>query len=421
VDWYRVSNGGGTSSGNGCTIMGTIGQAEPGVLTADNVVIQSGFWSLEAGPPAPTGTGTSDDLTAVAYGKGTYVAVSYQGDIITSFDGASWSAQTNYAPTPGSLNGIAYGNGTFVGVGAQAWTVTSTDDGNWSSTNTTATDVDLSAVAFGAGRFVAIGASGLIITSANGSHWAVADSGTTSDLDAITWANGQFVITGDSDATSLTSTDGTNWTVGGNGLSDYTDGVCGGNGLFVAADWYGNLYTSSDGLNWVQQAASGVRLLSASFWDGLFVAVGQNGMLLVSPNGTNWTQIQSLTDQNLDGLVGENSQFVVVGDGGTGLTISVASLVAPTPLPWSVLASPTTSDLDSVVYNGQIYLAIGSDLDSSVVSTNGLDWGMPGAGLDGAVFSGVSWGNDVFVAAEVSGSIYTSVDGMNWGQSVDLV
>ena len=43
VDWYRVSNGGGTSSGNGCTIMGTIGQAEPGVLTADNVVIQSGF------------------------------------------------------------------------------------------------------------------------------------------------------------------------------------------------------------------------------------------------------------------------------------------------------------------------------------------------------------------------------------------
>ncbi|MGO8697308.1 MAG: hypothetical protein ACLQVY_06280 [Limisphaerales bacterium] len=420
MDWYRVSNGGGTSSGNGCTIMGTIGQAEPGMVVADSVVVQSGFWSLEAGPPSPTGTGTSNDLMAVAYGHGTYVAVSYQGNIFTSLDGASWSAQTNYPSTPGSLNGIAYGNGMFVGVGVQAWIVTSTDGDNWTSTNTTATDVDLSAVAFGAGRFVAIGASGVIITSANGSHWSVADSGTTSDLEAIIWANGRFVVTGNESATSLTSTDGIHWTVGGDGLTDNTDGVCGGNGMFVAADWYGNLYTSSDGLNWVQQAACGLHLLSACFWDGLLVAAGENGTLFVSPDGTNWTQMQSLADENLNGLVGENVQFVVVGDGGTGLTVAMASLAVPAPLRWSVLASPVTSDLYSVVCNGQVYVAIGSDSDSSAVSTSGLDWTAPGAGLDNASFNGVSWGNGVFVAAESEGSIYTSTDGQNWAQQTDL-
>ncbi len=51
INWYRVANGGGVSTGNGCTIMGTIGQAEPGFVQAGNVALAEGFWSADAVVP----------------------------------------------------------------------------------------------------------------------------------------------------------------------------------------------------------------------------------------------------------------------------------------------------------------------------------------------------------------------------------
>ena len=38
INWYRVANGGGASTGNGCTIMGTIGQAEPCLLYTSETI-----------------------------------------------------------------------------------------------------------------------------------------------------------------------------------------------------------------------------------------------------------------------------------------------------------------------------------------------------------------------------------------------
>ena len=51
INWYRVANGGGVSTGNGCTLMGTIGQAEPGLVQAGNVTVAEGFWSADAVVP----------------------------------------------------------------------------------------------------------------------------------------------------------------------------------------------------------------------------------------------------------------------------------------------------------------------------------------------------------------------------------
>ena len=200
------------------------------LLVGDNGAILGAQFEVD-------GTGTENELQAIAQGNGMYVAVGYEGTVIKSLDAVAWTAPTNYVPTDNWLYGVAYGNGLFVGVGESAWIVTSPDGDNWTSTNTHATLASLTAVAFGTGRFVAIGQRGIIITSTDGSHWTVADSGTIADLDAITWANGQFVITGDSDQTSLTSTDGITWTLGGNGLDGATLGVTGGNGLFVAVDY----------------------------------------------------------------------------------------------------------------------------------------------------------------------------------------
>ena len=44
IDWYTIDGGGGTSSGGGYTLSGTIGQPDAGTLMGGNYVLQGGFW-----------------------------------------------------------------------------------------------------------------------------------------------------------------------------------------------------------------------------------------------------------------------------------------------------------------------------------------------------------------------------------------
>jgi hypothetical protein len=51
VDWYKISGGGGTSSGGNFSISGTIGQPDAtanSALTGGNFSLTGGFWSLYA-------------------------------------------------------------------------------------------------------------------------------------------------------------------------------------------------------------------------------------------------------------------------------------------------------------------------------------------------------------------------------------
>ncbi len=46
IDWYKVSGGGGTSTGGVYAISGTIGQPDAGVMSGGNYALQGGFWSI---------------------------------------------------------------------------------------------------------------------------------------------------------------------------------------------------------------------------------------------------------------------------------------------------------------------------------------------------------------------------------------
>ena len=49
IDWYRVSGGGGTSTGGVYSVSGTIGQYDAsGAMTGGNYSVTGGFWSLFA-------------------------------------------------------------------------------------------------------------------------------------------------------------------------------------------------------------------------------------------------------------------------------------------------------------------------------------------------------------------------------------
>ena len=46
IDWFTIDGGGGTSSGGGYSVSGTIGQPDAGAMSGGNYSVTGGFWSF---------------------------------------------------------------------------------------------------------------------------------------------------------------------------------------------------------------------------------------------------------------------------------------------------------------------------------------------------------------------------------------
>ena len=93
IDWYKISGGGGTSTGGVYSISGTIGQPDAsGSMTGGNYSLTGGFWALYAvqTPGAP--------LLTITY-AGNQAVVSWDPSIV------GWTLQTNV-----NLSTAAWGN-----------------------------------------------------------------------------------------------------------------------------------------------------------------------------------------------------------------------------------------------------------------------------------------------------------------------
>jgi hypothetical protein len=84
IDWYKVSGGGGTSTGSVYSVSGTIGQPDAsGAMSGGNYSVTGGFWSLiqvVQTPGAP--------LLAITY-AGNQAIVSWNPSV------TGWTLQTN--------------------------------------------------------------------------------------------------------------------------------------------------------------------------------------------------------------------------------------------------------------------------------------------------------------------------------------
>jgi hypothetical protein len=382
-----------------------------------------------AGPVWTQGTDVpTSDFYSVAYGLNMFVAVGASGGLVTSSDGIAWTspASTDYIPTGNDLDAVAYGNGMFMAVGENGWTVYSSDGVHWTSINSGVTLNNLLGVVYGDGQFVAVGDNGTIVTSPTGATWTASSyAGGTSDtsdfLSAVTFGNGKFVALGQDGNTTFVSADAAIWTEGGNGLNnDDMSGVTFGNGTFVMVDSGGNIVTSTDGSNWTPQADTGSELDGVGYGNGYFVAVGDNGAIYLSSGSNFWFANQSGQVNNLYGICFGSGLFVVAGQQGTLLSSSLTGISPNPPEQNWALASyaPGTTDtsdyLSSVTYGNGNYVALGSDGDTTFVSTNGITWTQGGNGLDFSDMNGVAFGNGLFVMVDSSGDIATSADGKNW-------
>lgn len=97
IDWYKVSGGGGSSTGGLFQVSGTIGQHDAGgPMTAGSYSLVGGFWSLTAiqTPGAPI-------LSIRAFGANSamvhwpYTGIAFQLQQSPSLDNPNWATVTN--------------------------------------------------------------------------------------------------------------------------------------------------------------------------------------------------------------------------------------------------------------------------------------------------------------------------------------
>ncbi len=119
-------------------------------------------------------SGVVETLCAIAYGNGKFVAAGDNGMILTSADsGATWTPQTVGGGADIVFNGVAYGSGMFVVVGEKyvagtlgtGQILTSYDGATWISRTLSGLQDGFLAVVFGEGTFVALSFAGTILQS----------------------------------------------------------------------------------------------------------------------------------------------------------------------------------------------------------------------------------------------------------------
>lgn len=313
VDNYDSSGGSNSGSGGGGTLTGLGYTWETGV------------------------SGTTTGFRSICFGNNRWIAVgngSGSGEIGESLDGKSWSLTQENSATYYSLDNVAYGNGTFVAL-SQLGILVSTDGLSWSPGSVTSPDSStypqgLTASVYGNGLWVAVDNLFFteegwgILTSTDGVSWnETILSGSYAQPTAITYGNGTYVIVGYG-GLLLTSPDGANWTNRSFTTGQAMTGVTYAGGKFVAVANNGQILTAADATGqWTATSVSVNGFNAIGYGGGLFLAVGSvsGAQVYTSTDGANWTNATSylpstIVSSSLNGAAYGNSAFVVAGDSG---------------------------------------------------------------------------------------------------------
>jgi hypothetical protein len=382
-------------------VSATAGAVEGDLSVEVSATQASSGWSWV--DPLPQGNSMLD----VAWGGGRYVAVGHYGTILTSPDGATWTAQVS--GTIHRLQSIARSDSKFVAVG-NFGTILSSDDGlSWSEQSAGVTNT-LTDIIWAGEQFVAIGdgfTSDVLLVSSDGASWTVANPTFVGSGQGIAWDGVQYAVlssNGFSNSRVSLSTNLSDWTEINIGVKGAFD-IAWGNGHFVVAG-AGLFYTSPDGADWsIPEDGGNTQNLYAVEWVGdRFLAVGSN-RLLTSFDGTTWaTQSVDSDGRALQAITSSGGGFVAVG----GSIISSTDAAS-----WTLHSSSAGLVFSDILWAGgdNQFVAVGTDTVGT--SEDGLSWST--TSLSGSL-NDISWNGSVYVAVGSSGRVYSSPDGSNWSE-----
>lgn len=389
------------------------------------------FWNKRA--PLPT----HNYLWDVEYLNGKYMAVGYEGTLLTSPDGTEWDQIVVTAEKDVTLRGITYANGKYVIVGnpegpTEGRIYSSVDGENWVQSSTIGNNW-LYDVTFGNGKFVIVGQGGAIFTSSDGESWSAKDSGTDRGLSAVVYADNLFVTAG-SGGTIVSSSDGEAWTskvINGNvTLWDVTYG----DGIFVVVGktqtGYSYTYSSTNkGESWIagngSQTNSGLYAVAYDSVNQRFLATGLDSSMgallyLISNDGNSWTKkTNSAIKKSFSDMTYVNGNFVAAGTSIYRATITENDAV------WTRLTKGVTDTLNGIAY-GQLsgmsnptFVSVGES-GSIQTSTDGIQWTIRDSGTNENL-NNVKYLNGKLIAVGNKGTILTSDDGVTWNKQTSGV
>ena len=312
------SGGGGDSSGNTNGGGNDDGGGNPGIISCPSSTSLLNTWAQRT-------SGTTNNLNDIVYANNTFIAVGDNGTIVSSTDGTTWTQRTS--GTTNNLNGISYQNSIFFAFGDNGLFLTSTDGITW---QTKTTDPQPLYDIFYTNNFYLLAGYDYIAKSTDLSNWTKG-SGYPNPPGAYTIAYGNTLFTYSGERGDIyTSSDGLNWT------KRQDNGCYIGKIIYINSKFYavgclsspafGSVgYISNDGITWseINDLKEGNIIYSdIASCDSNLVAVGSYGNLKISTDGTTWTS--GTTGDNSSwaySVAFGNNTLVVVGDNGTILQL----------------------------------------------------------------------------------------------------
>jgi hypothetical protein len=306
---------------------------------------------------APVGT----RLHSVDFGAKLFVAVAEDGSLLSSPDGAIWTARESGTARP--VLTVRYLNDRFL-AGGQGILLSSASGINWAA-HFVPPGATIHDSTFARDTFVAVGelvgqdgapptSKGLILTSTDGLGWTARASAGATTLTGVTFGQGVFVAVGAdvAGAVVLISPDGVAWTKASS-LTELGESepalrkLAFGDGLFIgvglaggscSGSGHGLIARSLDARTWEVVGSHDCSVENVVHAEDRFFAVsnygargGVYGMVLSSSDGRDWRRFTVLRDRHFYGLAWGSDRLLAVGD--SGAVLRSGDVSAPTGPP----------------------------------------------------------------------------------------
>lgn len=360
-------------------------------------------------------------LSGIAWDENRFLAVG-QGGVCTSYDGIKW----NTSNKDGGFEDVVWANGKFTAVGynyrisatsgSKSKIVNSTDGIIWTPVDTTISNT-LNRIIWTGNQYIAVGRNGYIVTSSDGNTWTQSISGADFELSDIAF-NGKIFLAGGWDSQLLFSKDAVHWEQIAVDIQRVY-GIAWGNGKCVITglpnfpvirDPF--LY-SDDGLYWKVNTKSKQYIPKSIGYDKnkeLFIAyasdVKENNVILSSNDGLTWnvgTNSFNLKNINSTKTATNGVVYVLIEEG--------KIITSNDKINWNGVNFELQSDLNSVIWSGKQFVAVGYD-GQIITSSDGFKWESRHSGK--MIYRDIAYNGQKYMAVGDAGEVAVSTDGINW-------
>ncbi|MBF0371730.1 MAG: chitobiase/beta-hexosaminidase C-terminal domain-containing protein [Magnetococcales bacterium] len=308
-------------------------------------------------------------ITSLRYINGEFIGTTFQGYIMASADGATWTDRGN--ATGSTVHEITYGDGWYAvaGYGGKLGMSQSTS-GPWITRTPSSTSSY--GAAFGNGRFVMVGGNGDIWTATPGGEWASTTSGVDVSLSDVIFADDRFVAVGQ-EGTILSSTDGVNWSAEESGITEeWLGGIVHDGTRFIIVGQDGTLLlekleslptASDDSLSVTEDIAASGTLSGEDPAGGdlTFAIVSQGSLGTVSLTGSTGAYTYTPTP---DAYGADSFTFNVTNDTGTSSAAAITVTITGVDDSPTISGSPETEAYEEEVYR---FTPVGEDVDGDTL------------------------------------------------------